>query len=145
MGYGRKVGVVQFIKGKWPTGERRFAASLPNLDFYVMGKGFTWDSDDLSQDRALARKAWDKSKDLIQSGQYDVVILDEITYVINYGFVEVAEVVATLVARPQGVSVILTGRKAHPILLEIADVVTEMQEVKHPFKSGHKAQQGLDY
>ncbi len=145
MGYGRKVGVVQFIKGKWPTGERRFAASLPTLDFYVMGKGFTWDSDDLAQDRALARKAWDKSKDLIQSGLYDVVILDEITYVINYGFVEIAEVVATLAAKPPGVSVILTGRKAHPTLLEIADVVTEMQEVKHPFKSGQRAQQGLDY
>jgi cob(I)alamin adenosyltransferase len=146
LGHAHQVAVVQFIKGKWPTGERKAAAEfLPELEFHVMGKGFTWDSDDLSQDRRMARSAWDKARQLIETGGHQVVILDEVTYVTNYGFVELREILSCLSNRPKNVSVVLTGRRAHPDLVAMADVVTEMQEIKHPFKSGTKAQKGLDF
>jgi cob(I)alamin adenosyltransferase len=144
---GRKlpVAVVQFIKGKWKTGERLFAETLPGLTFLVMGKGFTWESDDLSRDKAAAVAAWDKSRELIEGGAHTVVVLDELTYVINYGFVTGDEVIATLRARPAHVNVVVTGRNAPEGLVAIADLVTEMTAVKHPFQHGRKAQPGIDY
>lgn len=145
-GQGLRVGVVQFIKGKWMTGERKCAAErFPEVPFKVMGKGFTWESDDLAQDRELAQKAWQEAHTMIHGGEYDVVILDEITYVLHYGFVALEEVLSSLTSRPLTVSVVLTGRRAPEPLMEIADVVTEMLEVKHPFRTGKKAQRGLDY
>jgi cob(I)alamin adenosyltransferase len=146
LGQGLRVGVVQFIKGKWMTGERRTAAErFPEVPFKVMGKGFTWESDDLGQDRVLAQKAWEEARGMIQGGEYDVVILDEITYVLHYGFVALEEVLQTLSSRPSSVSVLLTGRRAPESLVNMADLVTEMLEVKHPFRKGQKAQRGLDY
>ena len=146
LGQGMKVGVVQFIKGKWMTGERRTAEQrFPDVAFKVMGKGFTWDSDDLDQDCQLAQRAWDEAHHMIHGGSYDVVILDELTYVLHYGFVSVNAAVESLRTRPPGVSVVVTGRLAPEPLMELADVVTEMQEVKHPFRKGQKAQRGLDY
>lgn len=145
LGRGFPVGVVQFIKGKWKTGERMFAESFPNLSFHVMGRGFTWESKDLDQDRQAAAGAWEQAKELIASGKYFVVILDEITYAINYHFIELEDVLQALRNRPAGVHVVLTGRDAPPELIEIADLVSEMHKVKHPFDQGIRAQIGIDY
>jgi cob(I)alamin adenosyltransferase len=145
------VAVVQFIKGKWKTGERIFAERLPalaggaTLTFRVMGRGFTWDSDDLSRDRAAAEAAWAESRALILDGAHAVVILDELTYVLNYGFVPIDVVLETLRARPRHVTVAITGRNAPDELVRVADVVTEMRSVKHPFENGKKAVPGIDY
>jgi cob(I)alamin adenosyltransferase len=145
LGRNMRVAVVQFIKGKWKTGERLFAETLPGLTFHVMGKGFTWNSDDLSRDQAAAQAAWALAKQLIASGDYPVVVVDEITYAINYGFIELADVLAALAARPSHVHVVATGRNAPAELCTQADLVTDMTSVKHPFASGVKAQLGIDY
>jgi cob(I)alamin adenosyltransferase len=145
LGRGMRVAVVQFIKGKWKTGERLFAETLPGLTFLVMGKGFTWNSDDLGQDRVAAVAAWAKVVQLLASGEHDIVIVDEITYAINYGFIELDDVLAALRARPPHVHVVATGRNAPEGLCALADLVTDMAVVKHPFASGVKAQLGIDY
>jgi cob(I)alamin adenosyltransferase len=145
LGRGFRVAVVQFIKGKWKTGERLFAEGLANLTFLVMGRGFTWESDDLSRDRAAAQAAWGQAAALIAGGEHQVVVLDELTYVINYGFVPAAEIVEALRARPPHVHVVITGRNAPAPLLEMADLITEMRSLKHPFESGHKAALGIDF
>jgi cob(I)alamin adenosyltransferase len=145
LGRGLPVAVVQFIKGKWKTGERLFAETLPQLTFLVMGRGFTWDSDDLSRDREAAVAAWQRARTLIAAGAHSVVVLDELTYVINYGFVELAEVLEAFDSRPPHVHVLVTGRNAPDALLARADLVTEMTNVKHPFAQGHPAQPGIDF
>ena len=145
LGRGLKVAVVQFIKGKWKTGERLFAEKLPGLTFLVMGRGFTWESDDLSRDKAAAAAAWAKARELIEAGAHPVVVLDELTYVLNYAFVPIEEVVATLKERPAHVSVVVTGRNAPAALLAVADLITDMQAVKHPFTEGRKALMGIDF
>jgi cob(I)alamin adenosyltransferase len=145
LGRAMKVTVVQFIKGKWKTGERLFAEKLPELEFHVMGLGFTWESDDLSRDKAAARAAWETARAAIASGERDLVVLDEITYTFHYGFLELDEVLEALRARPPHVHVVLTGRNAPPALVELADLVTEMTPVKHPFEAGIKAQIGVDF
>jgi uroporphyrinogen III methyltransferase / synthase len=145
LGRGMRVAVVQFIKGKWKTGERMFAETLPELTFLVMGKGFTWNSDDLSRDRAAAQAAWATAKQLIGSGANAIVVLDEITYALNYGFIELDDVLAALRDRPAHVHVVATGRKAPEELCAFADLVTDMAVVKHPFEHGVAAQIGLDY
>src|SRR5262249_49701810 len=127
LGRNMKVGVVQFIKGKWKTGERLFAETLPNLDFRVMGRGFTWESDDLSNDKAAALAAWEAARDLVTGGAHDVVVLDEITYAFHYGFVPLEDVLTALRARPPHVHVVLTGRNAPEELVALADLVTEMK------------------
>jgi len=145
LGRGLRVGVVQFIKGKWKTGERTFAETLPGLTFLVMGRGFTWESDDLSRDRAAARAAWDAARAMIAGGEHAVVVLDELTYAIHYGFVPCEEVVAALRDRPPAMHVCVTGRNAPDELLAIADLVTEMRSIKHPFEQGIPAQPGVDF
>jgi cob(I)alamin adenosyltransferase len=145
LGHGMPVAVVQFIKGKWPTGERKFAESLPGLTFEVMGRGFTWDSDDLSRDRRAAVGAWQRARDLVLGGAHAIVILDEITYAINYGFITVDELLATCASRAPSVHVVVTGRNAPDKLIEAADLVTDMSAVKHPFQKGVRAQRGLDF
>lgn len=145
LGQGLRVGVMQFIKGKWQTGERRYFEALPDLEFRVMGRGFTWDSDDLSEDAKAARGAWEHCLAWMQAGDLDVVILDELTYGVNYGFLTIDEVVAGLKARAAGVDVVVTGRNAPAPLVELADLVTDMQVVKHPFQAGHRARIGVDY
>lgn len=146
LGRGLRVAVVQFIKGKWKTGERVFATErLPEVTFLVMGEGFTWESDDLSRDRRAAEQAWAKSAELISSGSHDVVVLDELTYAINYGFVPLESVISTLRERPASVSVCITGRNAPEELCAVADLVTEMKSHKHPFEQGKKALQGIDF
>ncbi len=145
LGRGLPCAVVQFIKGKWKTGERLFAETLPELEFHVMGRGFTWESDDLSRDRRAAEAAWATSRELIRAGRHSIVVLDELTYCLHYGFVAEDELLETLHARPRGVHVIITGRNAPERLLALADLVTEMKSHKHPFEQGLRAQPGLDF
>lgn len=145
LGRGKHVAIVQFIKGKWKTGERLFAETLPQLLFFTMGRGFTWDSEDLALDADAARAAWSKARELIASGERDLVVLDELTYAITYGFIDGAEVIAALRERPAHVSVVVTGRDAPEALVELADLVTEMREIKHPFRRGVPAQSGIDF
>jgi len=145
LGRGFRVTVVQFIKGKWKTGERVFAESLPQLRFLVMGLGFTWESDDISRDKAAARAAWAEAQREISSGARELVVLDELTYAFHYGFLALDEVLETLRSRPPGVHVVITGRDAPRALLELADLVTEMKLVKHPFQRGEKACIGVDF
>jgi cob(I)alamin adenosyltransferase len=145
LGRGMRVAVVQFIKGKWKTGERVFAERLEGLEFHVMGRGFTWESDDLSRDKAAATLAWDVARGFIESGERDVVVLDEITYALHYDFVARDDVLASLRARPPHVHVVITGRNAPDPLIDAADLVTEMKAVKHPYERGVPAQVGIDF
>ena len=139
------VGVMQFIKGKWTTGERRFFEALPGVDFRVMGRGFTWESDDLSQDARAAREAWAICESWLREGVHGVVVLDEMTYALNYGFLEQGPVMAALAERDASVDVIVTGRSAPAYLVEAADLVTDMTVIKHPFHEGRRARLGVDY
>ncbi|MFZ9594620.1 MAG: cob(I)yrinic acid a,c-diamide adenosyltransferase [Bdellovibrionia bacterium] len=145
LGRKMKCGVVQFLKGNWETGERLFAQSIPDLDFYVMGLGFTWESHDLNQDQAAARAAWEKAKEMIQSERYQILVLDEIMYAFHFGWLDVHEVIAVLKNRPKNLHVILTGRKCPEELKAAADLVSEIHNRKHPFDSGIPAQKGVDY
>ena len=146
LGRGMRVGVVQFIKGKWKTGERAFAENQPGLEFHVMGLGFTWESDDLSRDKAAARAAWETARAEIESGERDLVVLDELTYALHYDFLSVAEVLDVLQRRPGHVHVVVTGRNAPEELYAVADTVTEMTLRKHPYATdGRKASVGVDF
>ncbi len=149
LGHGWKPAIVQFIKGKWKTGERTFAESLParniDLTIFVMGLGFTWESDDISRDRRAAQEAWQTAAALIASGEHEVVVLDEITYCFHYGFLELQSVLEALRTRPSHVHVVVTGRDAPQELIEMAELVTEMRPVKHPYEQGIPAQVGVDF
>jgi cob(I)alamin adenosyltransferase len=146
LGWGLKVGVVQFIKGKWKTGERLFFSKFPDqVRYEVMGEGFTWDTQDRARDIAAAQAAWRTSQQMIADPKLDFVLLDEINIALRYDYLDVAEVVATLKERPNDKHVCLTGRNAKPELIEIADLVTEMTLIKHPFEQGFKAQRGVEF
>jgi cob(I)alamin adenosyltransferase len=145
LGWKQKVGVVQFIKGKWKTGERQFFDRLGEVTWHTMGEGFTWDTQDKDRDIAAAQAAFGKGREMMESGDYDLVILDEINIAMRYDYLSVEDVLAGLEARDKRTGVILTGRDAKPGLCDYADLVTEFGEVKHPFKAGIKAQRGLDY
>ncbi len=142
---GWKVAVVQFVKsGKWKVGEEKLGREL-GVDWYAVGDGFTWDSEDLEHDRALAREGWAQAKALIQAGQHELVILDEITYLCNWGWIDTDDVVATIRDRPAHVNIVATGRDAPAALVDVADTVTEMREIKHAFRQGIRASRGIDY
>ena len=144
-GRGWDVVWLQFIKSQTSHyGETR-AAERMGIEMIPLGDGFTWLSKDIDHDIALARECWALAREKLESGRYDLVVLDEITYPITYGWLDVDEVIAALRSRPPNVHVILTGRDAAPELVAYADLVTEMTEVKHPFQRGLKAQPGLDY
>ena len=145
LGWGQKVAVVQFIKGKWKTGERRFFQERDLVTWHTMGEGFTWDTQDCERDIAAANAAFDKACNLMASGEYDLVVLDEINIALRYEYLSVEQVMEGLNARSDRTSVFLTGRDAPQELRDYADLVTEMTEEKHPFKSGIKAQRGVDY
>ncbi len=146
LGWGRRVGVVQFIKGKWMTGERKFFSRFPDqLVWHCMGDGFTWNTQDRARDTDAAEAAFAKARELLESGTYDLVVLDEINIALRYDYLSIASVLAGLKARSTRTSVILTGRNAKPELQDYADLVSEMREVKHPFKAGIKAQHGIDF
>ncbi|MEM6626069.1 MAG: cob(I)yrinic acid a,c-diamide adenosyltransferase [Pseudomonadota bacterium] len=145
LGWEHKVGVVQFIKGKWITGERQFFDKLGGVDWRTMGEGFTWDTQDKDRDIAAAAAAFEKAREMMASGDYDLIVLDEINIALRYDYLSIAEVLDGLKARSARTSVVLTGRDAKPELCDYADLVSEMREVKHPFKAGIKAQRGIDF
>jgi len=145
LGWKQKVGVVQFIKGKWKTGERQFFDRLGEVTWHTMGEGFTWDTQDKDRDIAAAQAAFAKGREMMESGDYDLIVMDEINIAMRYDYLSVEDVIAGLDARDKRTGVILTGRDAKPELCEYADLVTEMTEVKHPFKAGIKAQRGVDF
>ncbi len=142
---GWSVAVVQFIKsGDWKVGEQRIATEL-GVHWRALGEGFSWDSDDLDHDRAVAAAAWEEARATIESGEYRLVILDEITYLLTWGWVDIDEVVSVLEERPADVNVICTGRDAPQALVETADTVTEMRKLKHAYDDGVMAKKGIDY
>lgn len=146
LGWGMKVGIVQYVKGSWETGEKNFFQANPDLlTFEVMGEGFTWDTQDRARDIEAARAAWERSKELILDPEYDFIILDELNIVLRQDTLPIDEIVAFLKDRPLTKHICITGRNAKAELIEIADLVTEFEEVKHPFKAGFKAQKGVEY
>ncbi len=145
LGWKKTVGVVQFIKGTWITGERQFFDKLGQVTWHSMGEGFTWDTQDKDRDIAAAEAAFAKARDMMESGDFDLVVLDEINIALRYDYLDIQVVIDALKARSDRTSVILTGRDAKPELCEYADLVTEMSEVKHPYASGIKAQRGIDF
>ncbi|NHZ70259.1 MAG: cob(I)yrinic acid a,c-diamide adenosyltransferase [Proteobacteria bacterium] len=137
--------VIQFIKSdKWKTGERKMAEQL-GVTWITGGDGFTWESEDMDATEQAARDAWQRASGAIDSGEFDLVILDEATYPITFGWIDIDGVVATLTERPSNVNVVITGRDAHQALIDMADTVTEMRKVKHAFDAGISARKGLDF
>jgi cob(I)alamin adenosyltransferase len=146
IGHGRKVGVVQFVKGAMTTGEKTVFDAFPNnVDFKPMGEGFTWNTQDRTRDIALAREAWDEVKRMIADPAYDMVLADELNIVLRYDYLPLEEVLEAVTARSAMKHVLITGRNAPDALIEAADLVTEMTLVKHPFRSGVKAQAGIEF
>jgi cob(I)alamin adenosyltransferase len=142
---GWSVAVVQFVKGgKWQVGEKKLADHL-GIEWHTLGDGFTWESQDLDETAATNRHAWEVAKTKLASGDYDLVILDELTYTITYGWVAAGDVVASVAGRHPRTNVVITGRDAAPELVEIADTVTEMRKVKHAFDQGIGARKGIEY
>ena len=146
LGWGHSVGVVQYVKGNWKTGEGEFLKGLGDMiRFEVMGEGFTWETQDRERDIAAATKAWETSLEMLNSGDYDLVMLDELNIVLNAEYLDVADVVEGLQNRNARTTVIVTGRGAPQALMDAADLVTEMTKVKHPFEAGIKAARGFDF
>ena len=146
IGHGMRVGIVQFVKGVWQTGERAVLARFPELvTCRAMGEGFTWDTQDRARDIAAARAAWEAAKEMMADPSYRLVLLDELNIVLRYDYLPLDEVLQVLRSKPRDLHIIVTGRNARPELIEAADLVTEMTLVKHPFRAGVKAQQGIEF
>jgi cob(I)alamin adenosyltransferase len=142
---GWKVAVVQFVKsGNWHVGEEELGRRL-GVDWFAVGDGFTWDSADLEHDKSLARAGWKQATDLLAAAEHRLVILDELTYLCTWGWLETAEVAAAIRNRPERVNIVITGRDAPADLVEVADTVTEMRSVKHAYDRGIRALRGIDY
>ena len=146
LGHGQRVAIIQFIKGSWQYGELESAKRFADLlDFHVMGRGFTWKSDDLDKDIARAREAWQFACGLMAENRHQLIILDELTYLVTYKMISEEELLAGLAARPAGMNIAITGRGASDGLIAAADLVTDMQEIKHPFQKGIKARKGIEF
>src|SRR3990170_6049705 len=146
LGHGMRVGVIQFVKGSWSTGERTILEKFPDLvTIKAMGEGFTWETQDKERDIAHARAGWEEAKRLIADPAYRMVMLDELNIVLRYDYLPLAEVLEVLKNRPADKHIVVTGRNAKEELIEIADLVTEMELIKHPFRSGVKAQAGIEF
>ncbi|QIG51247.1 cob(I)yrinic acid a,c-diamide adenosyltransferase [Nordella sp. HKS 07] len=146
IGHGMKAGVVQFVKGAWATGERTVLEKFPDLvTIKAMGEGFTWETQDRERDIVHARAGWEEAKRMIADPDYKLVLLDELNIVLRYDYLPTEEIIEVLRNKPADKHVIVTGRNAKEELIEIADLVTEMEQVKHPFRSGVKAQMGIEY
>ena len=146
VGNGLKVGVVQFVKGVWNTGEREVFARFPELvELRAMGEGFTWETQDRARDIAAAEAAWEMSEAMMADPSNAMVILDELNIVLRYGYLDLDRVLSALTRRREDLHVVVTGRNARPELIEVADLVTEMTLVKHPFRAGVKAQIGIEF
>ncbi|EMC3652428.1 MULTISPECIES: cob(I)yrinic acid a,c-diamide adenosyltransferase [Citrobacter] len=144
VGHGKKVGVVQFIKGTWPNGERNLLEPQ-GVEFQVMATGFTWETQNRESDTAACMAVWEHGKRMLADAELDMVILDELTYMVAYDYLPLDEVINALNARPAHQTVIITGRGCHRDILELADTVSELRPVKHAFEAGVKAQMGIDY
>jgi cob(I)alamin adenosyltransferase len=145
LGHQQQCGVVQFIKGAWECGEQLFFTDLPGVDYYALGGGFTWETQNMEQDRKAAQAAWQQSHKMLTDSRYNLVILDEMTYMFRQNLLDINEVVATLRVRPQHMNVVITGRSAVEELVAIADTVSEVKDIKHAFRSGIKAQKGIEF
>ncbi len=145
LGHGMKAAVVQFIKGRSDTGEEAFFRNTPNLNWHVMGDGFTWETQNPENDLASARKAWELVTSYLQDTSIDVLILDEFTYALKYGWLSIEEVSHALRNRPPMQHVVITGRAAPPALIELADTVSESNLVKHAFQAGVQAMPGVEW
>jgi len=145
VGHGLRCGVVQFIKGTWECGEHLLFKDHPLVEFHVMATGFTWETQDRDNDIAAAEKTWAKAEKLLTDDSIDVVLLDELTYMLTYGYLEKRKVLDALANRPKQQHVIVTGRSASKELIEVADTVSEIQDTKHAFNDGIKVQKGIDY
>ncbi|EPJ7087044.1 cob(I)yrinic acid a,c-diamide adenosyltransferase [Citrobacter amalonaticus] len=144
VGHGKTVGVAQFIKGQWDNGEYNTLHPL-GVEFHIMGTGFTWETQNRASDIAAALAVWAESKRMLADAHYDLVVLDELTYMLAYHYLDTDEVIAAIRERPAQQSVIVTGRGCHAQLLELADTVSELRPVKHAFDSGIQAQAGIDW
>lgn len=144
VGHGLHAGVVQFIKGTWECGERVLLQKA-GVEFHIMATGFTWETQNKEKDQQAAQLVWQEAKRMLASDSYDVVLLDELTYMVAYHYLDVNEVISALTNRPAHQHVIITGRGCHRALLELADTVSEIKNVKHAFNSGIKAQKGIDW
>jgi len=146
LGNGMKVGVIQFVKGKWQTGERVILEKLGDqVTMTAMGDGFTWETQDRQRDIDAARAAWERAKEMIMDDEHDLVLCDELNIVLRYDYLPVEEIVETLRNKPEMKHVIITGRNAKDELIDFADLVTDMTMVKHPFRDGVKAQVGIEF
>ena len=146
VGHGLKSGIVQFVKGAWGTGERTVLEKFPELvTIKAMGEGFTWETQDIERDMAHARAGWEEAKRLIADPSYKMVMLDELNIVLRYDYLPLQEVLEVLRNKPTDKHIVVTGRNAKEELIEIADLVTEMELIKHPFRSGVKAQAGIEF
>jgi cob(I)alamin adenosyltransferase len=146
IGHGFRVGIVQFVKGRWETGERKVLERFPDqVTIRAMGEGFTWETQDRARDIRAARAAWDEAKRMIADPAYKMILLDELNIVLRYDYLPLDEVLAVLKAKPKDLHLVVTGRNAKPELIEMADLVTEMTMVKHPFREGVKAQAGIEF
>lgn len=146
IGHGMRVGIVQFVKGKWESGEKKvLEAFTDQVTIHTMGEGFTWDTQDLDRDIAAAQAAWNQAKVMMADPSYSMVLMDELNIVLRYDYLPIDEVVETLKSKREELHVIVTGRNAKEPLIEAADLVTEMTMIKHPFRSGFKAQAGIEF
>lgn len=146
IGHGMRVGVVQFVKGKWETGEKKVLEAFSDqVTIHTMGEGFTWDTQDLNRDITAAQAAWEQAKLMMNDPSYSMVLMDELNIVLRYDYLELEEVLRTLSNKRKELHVIVTGRNAKEQLIEAADLVTEMTMIKHPFRSGFKAQAGIEF
>ncbi|MCE7492910.1 cob(I)yrinic acid a,c-diamide adenosyltransferase [Klebsiella pneumoniae] len=144
VGHGKKVGVIQFIKGTWPNGERNLLEPH-GVEFQVMATGFTWNTQDRDSDTAACLAVWEHARRMLADDQLDLVLLDELTYMVAYDYLPLESVLSALRERPAHQSVIITGRGCHRYIIELADTVSELRPVKHAFDAGIKAQMGIDY
>lgn len=144
LGHGLRVGVAQFIKGRSDTGEEAFLGRQPGVVWHVLGEGFTWETQNRERDTAKAREGWAIVRQMLGDPGLDLVVLDELTYTLHYGYLDIDEVLADLHGRPAGQHVVVTGRGAPSRLVDAADTVTELRDVKHAFRTGVSAQKGVD-
>jgi cob(I)alamin adenosyltransferase len=145
LGHGMRVGVAQFIKGRSDTGEEAFFKQQENVVWHVLGEGFTWDTQDLARDMETARRGWTIVQAMLRDPSIDLLVLDELTYPVKFGWLDIADVLSDLQSRPSMQHVVITGRAAPDALCQAADTVTEMRDVKHAFQAGIQAQTGIDY
>lgn len=145
LGHGQKVCMIQFLKGQGKYGERLMAEKLDNLDWFICGRGFVFRKENIDDDRKVAQKGFQLAKEKVESDQYDLIILDEITYLIHYNFVDVDQIIKLIRNKPKRLSLILTGRDADPKLIEVADTVSSIESIKHAYDKDIKAQKGIEF